>query len=402
MKAPAVLSASAVLIAGAALALVLAGSGDPDQHGVKSLAATGEGRLNRPGSLVAADTLANTRIGGPYGTALAFRFRAGWTGAMRGVRFYVIVDNRRRQGYSGGTFGRLRVALLRDSGTPRHRPRGRALAAAEITPSRADLWPLVRFARPPHVRAGRLYHVVFTNVDPDPTRNYVSINALLSSGHGEPRPRMPGGLAVLLGESADGATVRRWRPREERADERYVPILDVAGGGRHQHLGIGYMEVWVTAPRPIGGDAEVRQLLTLGGRRARTIRGAWLRVQRAARTTAPLELRIESADGAHLAQATVAARRISTRFPEWVHVRFRRPVSAPPGTTIALTASADEAGAYRTFPLRKGTDFGFDARTLFAGGYAQYSAGGRWRGWTQWGERDRRDSDLQFALDVDR
>ena len=41
-------------------------------------------------STVAADTLANTRIGGPYGTVLAFRFRSEWTGSVRGVRFYVV------------------------------------------------------------------------------------------------------------------------------------------------------------------------------------------------------------------------------------------------------------------------------------------------------------------------
>jgi hypothetical protein len=38
---------------------------------------------------------------------------------------------------------------------------------------------------------------------------------------------------------------------------------------------------------------------------------------------------------------------------------------------------------------------------MFAGGYAQYSGGERWTGWEQWGVQDRRDSDLQFALDVE-
>jgi hypothetical protein len=64
-------------------------------------------------------------------------------------------------------------------------------------------------------------------------------------------------------------------------------------------------------------------------------------------------------------------------------------------------ARAERARSYQTFPLRKGTSFGFDPRTVFSGGYAQFSSGGaRWTGWDQWGQRDRRDGDLQFALDV--
>jgi hypothetical protein len=397
------LAVSVVLIIGGVVALVTAWSNDRPRAGTSPDAAIAPEDTTRPGSLVAADSLANTRIGGPYGTALAFRFRAGWTGTVRAVRFYVIVNNRARRGYSGGTWGSLRVALTRDSGTARHRPRGRALAAAIVRPSRDNLWPLVRFAKPARVVAGRLYHVVFTNVGPDPRRNYVSINALLAHGHGESRPRVPGGLAVLLGETTDGGTtVLVWRPRAQSDGERYVPILDVAGGDPGQHLGIGYMEVWVSAPRPIGGDAEVRQLLSVADGRTTTITGAWLRVQRADRAAAPLELRLERMDGARLAAASVPAAAISTRSPQWVHVRFAHPVAVPARTALALTASAAHTGSYETFPLRKGTDFGFDSRTQFAGGYAQYSDGGRWTGWTQWDEQDRHDSDLQFALDIQR
>jgi hypothetical protein len=398
-----IVAIGAVLMAGGAVALALARSDDPRRQAPRTFSSNGGGRVERPGSLVAADSLANTPIGGPFGTVLAFRFRAGWTGTVRGVRFYVIVNTSERQGYSGGTWGRLRVSLMRDSGTPSHRPRGRALAATDITPSRKDLWPFVRFAQPPHVVAGRLYHVVFTNVDPDPVRNYVSINSLLSRGHGEPQPRVPGGMRVLLGASYDGgATAYAWRPRADGTGQRYVPILDVAGGEPDQHLGSGYMEVWVSAPRWIGGNAKVRQLLSIANGQAATINGAWLRVQRADHATAALRLSLERTDGTRVVTARVPARRISSRFPQWVHVRFATPVAVPLQTPLALTASAARARSYRTFPLRKGTEFGFDAGTLFGGGYAQYSRGGRWTGWTQWGARDRHDSDLQFALDLDR
>jgi hypothetical protein len=393
----------AMLVAAGVVALALARSNDTRREEPRLFAADAAGRVSRPGSIVAADSLANTRVGGPFGTVLAFRFRAGWTGTVRGVRFYVIVNPSNRQGYSGGTWGRLRVALTRDSGTARHWPRGRPLAATIITPSRKNLWPFVRFAKAPHVVAGRLYYVVFTNADPDPVHNYVSINSLLSWGHGEPRPRVPGGLRVLLGTSSGGgATAYDWRRREDGASQRYLPILDVAGSEPDQHVGIGYMEVWVSARQWIGGHAEVRQLLSMADGRSATIKGAWLRVQRVGHATAPLTLRLDRMDGARMATATVPARTISSRHPQWVHVRFATPVPVPLRTPFALTASAARALSYETFPLRKGTDFGFDSRTLFGGGYAQYASGRGWTGWSQWGEHDRRDSDLQFALDVGR
>jgi hypothetical protein len=295
------------------------------------------------------------------------------------------------------------VALMRDSGGRRHVPGHEVLAARVITPSREDLWPFVHFADPPRVAAGRLYHVVFTNVAADPRRDYVSINALLSRGHGEPAPPVPDGLAVILGSAIDGgATPSGWRPRAIGRGDRYAPILDVAGDRRTDHLGIGYMEAWVTAPRPIGGAARVRQLLRMPAGPPTEITGAWLRLRRTQRAAAPLDLRLETADGKTLATASAPARDISRRSPKWVHVRFPTAVSMAAGTPLTLTASAGRPSSYQTFPVRKGTHFGFDARTVFSDGYAQFNDGRGWTGWKQWGQRDRRDGDLQFALDIRR
>jgi hypothetical protein len=394
--------ACAVLILGGVLGVAWACSDDGRQPRGSSAAATAPHAAQRTGSLVAADSLSNTTIGGPKGTVLAYRFRARWTGPVRGVRFFVILNPPGRQGYSGGNGGLLRVALTRDSGGRRHVPSAQSLAAAVIRPPSDDPWPLVQFEKPPHVVAGRLYHVVFTNVASNPRQNYPSINAFVSHGHGEPTPPVPDGLAALLGDSTDGGTTpSRWQPRALEKGDRYVPILEAVGNRPGDRLGIGYMEAWVTAPKPIGGGARVRQLFRpAGGRRAEAT-GAWLRVVRHDGATAPLELRLETADGRALAAATVPAREISSRSPEWVHVRFSRPVPLQSDATLALAASAGRDRSYRTFPLRKGTSFGFDPRTVFSSGYAQFSSGGEsWTGWDQWGQRDRRDGDLQFALDV--
>jgi hypothetical protein len=364
-----------------------------------AMAAGADLASERHGSLVAADTLANTRIGGPYGTVLAFRFRSQWTGVVRSVRVYVVVNSDGRDGYSGGTGGRLRVSLVADGGRPSHVPSGKALASAAVAAPSRDSWPLVRFAKSPKVVAGRYYHVVFTNDDPDPRDNYVSVNALLSYGHDEPSPSVPDGLAVLLGGTRDGgATPSHWATRAEQPGQRYAPILDVAGGRPGQHLGLGYMEVWSANPKPIGGQAEVRQLLGRGPSGA--ITGAWLRVRRHDGASAPLQLSIGPAVGGVLAKASVPASSVPSDGDRWVHVRFAHPVRAP-GRSLALTAAADAASSYEAFPIRKGIEFGFDPRAVFDPGYAQFTRGdGAWTGWDQWGQPNRRDGALQFALDL--
>jgi hypothetical protein len=378
-------------------ALVWACSGPGDAR-VAQDAAPPSPRVLRQGSFASADTLANTRIGGPESTALAFRFRAGRTGSVSGVRFYIVANRTGRSGYSGGTGGRMRVALVADGGGSRHVPAGRPLASATVRTPNRKAWPLVSFSEPASLVAGRLYHVVFTNVDPDPRENYVSVNALLAHERGQLRRTVPGDLATLLGSRGHGGgRAIRWRPRTDVPGERYVPILDLVGGGGHG--GMGYMEVWVDNPKPIGGAASVRQtFLAPTGRR---ITGAWLRVRRTRPTSAPLQLRIDRPGTGTLAAADVSARDVPSSGYGWVRVRFAQPVSLPAGTALALTAVSRDTAAYEAFPIRQGTEFGFGSGTVFNGGYAQFSVGDEFVGWDQWGARDRRDGDLQFALDTD-
>jgi hypothetical protein len=350
----------------------------------------------RPGSLVQADALGNTVIGGPSRTSLAFRFRATWTGSVVAVRCYVIKNVNGRRGYSNGDGGVMRVSLQSDSGRAPHVPTGRPLGSMTFRPARRGVFPLLRFDRPAQIVAGRLYHVVFNNVGRDPERNYVSINALYSGARPRRGPAVPDGLAVM--EGYRGGTA--WKPRRSRPHEYYLPILDVVGAAPRQHDGLGYMEVWDA--KSIGGRAMVRQLVREASGSTTQVSGVWLRVRRRSASVGPLVLRIVGPDGTGLASASVPARRVPSRAAGWVHVRFAKPATLMAAGTYALTASARRADAYEAFPLRKGTGFAFDHRTFFNGGYAQFNDGSAWVGWDQWGGHDRRNSDLQFALDTAR
>jgi hypothetical protein len=389
-------TASAVVIAASACSN---SSGSSDSHGStassRSSAFADPGTASRMGSLVQADALGNTIIGGPDRSALTFRYRATWTGTVVAVRVYVIKNVNGRTGYSLGNGGVMRITLQADSGRSPHVPVGRHLATATFRPADRGVFPLVRFSKPAHVVAGRFYHVVFSNVGSDPERNYVSINALYSASRLGRGPAVPDGLAVLEGDPTGGGTLR-WTPRRSLPHEYYLPIVDVVGARSGQHDGLGYMEVW--DPKPIGGSAGVRQLLHMGSKATR-VDGAWLRVRRRGGGS-PLVLRLLGSDGQALASASLAAASVPSSDAGWVHVRFDQPVTLEPDSTFALTASSATDGAYAAFPIRKGTDYGFDRDTFFDGGYAQFNNGGGWVGWDQWGGHDRRTSDLQFALDV--
>ena len=85
-------------------------------------------------------------------------------------------------GYSGGTGGQLCLSLVADvDGTPG----GLVLAQAAYAPTRANLFPRLRFPAPAPVERGRYYAIVFTNIDENPVENFASINTLyVDPAHG--------------------------------------------------------------------------------------------------------------------------------------------------------------------------------------------------------------------------
>jgi hypothetical protein len=345
---------------------------------------------------VGADTLANTRIGGPFGTTLAFRFRPTWSGNVTGVRFYIVVNSGSEGEYSGGDGGILRVSLRAsdDGGLPA----ADSLASTELHPQTdAISFPLARFDTPPQVVAGRSYYIVFTNTSPKPTENWVSVNALVGSAAG-PAPPNPLSGGVLLGDSKDGgATPTNWRARAQGSGDVYMPIIDVAGATNVQHLGVGYMESWISNPKPIGGSAAVRELFTYKGSASARVLRALVRVRRTGDQVGPLSVKLEDPRGKTLATSSVPGAQVPGGGLGWVSATFRHPPVLRPGQKLAFVLRS-AGGTFETFPLRKGSAFGFDGSTVFDWGYAQFSSSGTWTGWDQWGDSNRKDGDLQFAL----
>src|SRR5690606_22526117 len=111
------------------------------------------------------------------------------------VRFYMQYSYS-RTGYHAGTGGVISIALHdNDAGG------GNVPANAELTRSIIDRptangkspspFPLATFASPVRVSKGELKHVVFTNIDPAASPNYISLTSLAYNSATRPSPQQP-------------------------------------------------------------------------------------------------------------------------------------------------------------------------------------------------------------------
>jgi hypothetical protein len=189
--------------------------------------------------------------------------------------------------------------------------------------------------------------------------------------------------------------------RTPGSQEGFTPILEIDyAGGRSQ--GMGYMEFWMGAPKPISGPAAVRETFTVTGPARRAL-SVSVRVRRLA-GTAPLSLRLEQGDGKLLAEGGSEAPlpactpTASLGGCDWATLTFPEAQTLAPGKRYNLVLSAPAGTRYEAFPMRKGTDKGFSDATLFADGHAEFNDGGGWAGWEQWGKSGLTNSDLQFLF----
>ena len=353
------------------------------------------------GPALRADSLANTPIG-KAGVQVSCRFRADPGGVFQGARPFLIWSFKRK-GYHAGTGGTLKVELQSDDGSPEHRPSGQVLATnvrrMGLLATSDQFYPQLAFDRAPELKPGGVYHLVFSNTDPDPEGNFVSVNALFvksRNGSASVQPRLPDSdWAMLMRSRTSPAWAIRRTPG---SDEGFTPILEIDyAGGRSQ--GVGYVEFWMGAPKPIAGPAAVREVFTVTGP-GRTVGSVAVRVRRLSGTAA-LNLRLEQGDGKLLAAGAAAGPRACTPTAslggcDWATCSFPAPLTLAPGQRYQLVLTAPAQSAFEAFPMRKGDDKGFSAATLFADGHAEYSDGSGWAGWEQWGKGGLTNADLQF------
>ncbi|HWG57827.1 MAG TPA: hypothetical protein VN661_02140 [Candidatus Acidoferrales bacterium] len=352
---------------------------------------------NYYGSAMNADALSNIRIG-PYGLQADYRIEAQHTGYVSAVRFYLIVKAP-KPGYAGGNGGKLLVQLQTDDGTVNHNPSGHSLASYLISspqagyPSPYASFRTISFSSQPYLQGGKLYHLVFSNTDADPSVNYVSVdNLYMYHPASQMQPLFSNAAFCVLIRS----TGRGW---SEDANLTPIVELDFSNGNSQ---GSGYMEVWAGNPKPIGGGQQVREAITVA-RGNKYFAQAFVRVARVG-GSGSLTVRVEQSNGTAVGVASIPASSVplsSTSSPNyvWVRAQFSSSHILFQGDAYHLVLQAPSGTTYQTFPIRKGSyNNYFGPGTYFHEGCAEVLSSGQWVGWDMWGATNRLDSDLQFYI----
>ena len=344
------------------------------------------------GSGIQAYSLSDTGIGKyPGNQRAAIRFRCDHSGTLSAVKVY-LMHTSSDSGYSAGDGGSYRVELRDDDGTSGHFPSGAALASAILTdPKARGYFPVIAFSKPAGLRQGALYHIVFTNTDPSPAVNWVSLNSLrVVPVHGTPpTPRQPAvsdDFAVHYGPAGGPFKLR----------PGMTPIFQLYYSDGYK-AGMGYMEVMINNQRKISGASSVREGFTVSGSN-RVVTGVAVRLSRSSGKSG-LVIRLEDADGTLVEEKTVPASSL-TGAHDWVKVDFSRKRTLAPGKGYNLVLKTAPDTVYSIYTVERGTGYGFDPNTYFHDGYAQFTAGSGWTGWTKTGTTDMKNTDLQFYFKV--
>lgn len=342
------------------------------------------------GSAINADALNNVTIGPD---TASYRFLSNHTGTISAVHLFLIVHGP-HAGYNSGTGGTLKIQLETDDRSSAHRPSGEVLGTYVI-PQPNNPFPVISFSPAPKLQAGNLYYLVFTNTDPHPDENFVSIDNLYMQHPLNPmQPQFSNeNFATMIQDTPDS-----WSVYDFNTPVFEIDFTDGASFGQ------GYMEVWVGAPEPISGSNAVRETFTVSGG-DKDVTAASVRLARIS-GSGDLTVRLEQADGNVVEQGTIPASAIplssSSSSPKyaWATYNFSAMRTLLSGETYHLDFEAPAGTTYQAYPVRKGSAEAFRSTTFFPDGHAEFKSNGTWTGWTQWGATNRTDGDLQFYFTV--
>ena len=311
------------------------------------------------------DGLANMQVGGPASgapnTSVSYRFRAERSDTLTGFRNYWQGGT----GYGGGTGGTIRVSLQADDAGV---PSGTPLAYTDVVRPGSMAGKLSSFSAPATVTAGRLYHLVFNNIDPNPTVNYISANFSWVSGSVQ-SPRQPNT------SDADYAALRKFGSGSWAVQGQYTPIIDLTyGNGSHQ--GQSYMEVEIANTPVITGSSNfVRERFTVSGG-DRVVSQAAVRIAKT-RGSGNLVVRLEDANGTVIDSFSASTASVPTLATGdnssgvWVTGAFSAPRTLSNGATYTLRLSTDSSTSLWTRGIQQGDGYGYDTATYFDDGVLQ-------------------------------
>ena len=290
--------------------------------------------------------------------------------------------------YSGGTGGTARVSVQADDGTGK--PSGTRLASLTYSPRTSPTTGILRkmsFPSPATLTSGRLYHIVFENVDSAPTKNWFSVNEAYAFADYSPRQPIVSQDYAVMTNRGSGWSV----------NGRHTADMDLTyADGTHD--GLAYINALREYYGLIGGQNRVRERFTVSGG-SRLIRTAFVRVARQS-GSGNLTIRLEKGDGTLIEQGTVATASISSwslgsdsKNGDWVSVQFQSDHTLSNGATYNLVLSAPSGTQLSMVPLHHTQDNTSDSyggarlnSWAFDDGFGQKSTdgGSSWSSFYQW------------------
>ena len=211
------------------------------------------------GPALAVRGLGNLPLGGPNGRRASYRFLNTHTGTIESILLRYLMWDAKRKGYHGGTGGTVVVEVQSDDGTANHHPSGTTLASTSIAhPLQVGNFPTLKFVSPASLDSGNVYHLVFTNADPNPSENYASLNSLLlADPHRHTAEITMKQWAVL---AAPPSAPSAWAIYPGNEMGLFLPIVQLNFGDGYAS-GTGYVDATVDVPVEIKNQVKVRKHL---------------------------------------------------------------------------------------------------------------------------------------------
>ena len=319
-----------------------------------------------------ADDLSNITIGQYLGRKASYRIKAAHTGTTDGIRFYFIDVI---PGYATGDGGDILIEIQTDDGTEDHLPSGTALASYTVYDPMDETFPYIPLSA--DLVEGDLYHIVFSNVDPDPVSNYISIDDIYIWNPTSPMQPMISDedLAVLLKRAAN------W---DWELYNHHTPIYSLEYTDGYAQ-GMGYMDGKTSYTKTIDDTNRVRQSFTVSGG-DRAIADANVRVKKV-NGGGDLSVRLEEGGGSLIEEGTIPEADIDTVMC-WVGYQFSHAYLLEDGQDYHVVLYSG-GGEYSMNPIQQGTYYGFHEDTVFDDGRMWYDDGGGWQAFSF-------DGDMQF------
>lgn len=353
------------------------------------------GNVVQVGTPYTGSHLANLVCGGPSNLNVAFAFTAKYSGSPNSLRAQLI----RKPGnpdYAAGTGGTIRVEIRTDySSEP-----GTNVIATDVVfidllgSNPAPLAHLFQLSSSAKLVKGQRYWAVFTNTDPEPTKNYISLNCL--SGYDRFHNRWH--------DSTDQLPAKYFHNGQWKTTI-HTPILEIGlEGGQYQGTTLFEGYSWNSQP-PVRGDNTVIQNLDL----PYDVKVEQMAVY-ASRDfgTGPLRVRFVDFLGDVVGHAQLAASKIALETPAvvppnphrdsaWYDLQVDQ--SFYLHAQIPYTAefyTDDDNTQYFVTPARMGINHGFKTHGFFGSNAQVSSDGGRTR--SNWPYSGKRVNDAQLSM----